>query len=216
GLDLGSVGEDNQYGNGLLQVDSAFRLLASTHTPTPPYRGRYNLTVRGPLVQPSPLCADSLQLTYVVTNQGDSVVPSYRLGYGLLPNNLTFLQRPVALGPNLSDTVSTGTLLLSPPGGSQPSAPTVYIQAWPNQVLEEDSTDNILQHNLNVRAVWSTPLLQNFETGTLTTTGYRTLNPDNDITWSYSTSSGLAIGFRSLYINAFNYNNLNQRDYIET
>ena len=216
GLDLGSVGEDNQYGNGLLQVDSAFRLLALTHTPTPPYRGRYNLTVRGPLVQPSPLCSDSLQLTYVVTNQGDSVVPSYRLGYGLLPNNLTFLQRPVALGPNLSDTVSTGTLLLSPSGGSQPSAPTVYVQAWPNQVLEEDSTDNILQHNLNVRAVWSTPLLQNFETGTLTTTGYRTLNPDNDITWSYSTSSGLATGFRSLYINAFNYNNLNQRDYIET
>ena len=216
GLDLGSVGEDNQYGNGLLQVDSAFRLLSLTHTPTPPYRGRYNLTVRGPLVQPSPLCLDSLQLVYIVTNQGDSVVPSYRLGYGLNPSNLTFIQRPVALGTNLSDTVATGTLLLSSQGSSQPLAPTVYIQAWPNQFPEEDSTDNILQHNLNVRARWSTPLLENFETGTLSSAGYRIFNPDNAISWSYSTSSGLATGFRSLYINAFNYSILDQRDYIET
>lgn len=36
GLDLGPAGEDNTFGNGFLQVDSAFRYLARFHTPTPP------------------------------------------------------------------------------------------------------------------------------------------------------------------------------------
>ena len=216
GLDLGNPGEDNHYGNGLLQVDSAFRRLSLTYTPTPPYRGRYNLTVRGPLVQPSPICTDSIQLTYVVTNQGDSIVPSFRLWYGLTPTNQTSLHRNINLGSNQSDTITTGYIILSSQGTSQPIAPTVYIKVWPDSVPEEDSTDNTLQHNLNIWARWSIPLIENFESGTLNSRGYRIFNPDNNITWSYSTSSGLAIGFRSLYINAFNYNGLDQRDNIET
>lgn len=34
--DLGAPGEDNVYGNGVIDVDSAFQWLSLTHTPTPP------------------------------------------------------------------------------------------------------------------------------------------------------------------------------------
>jgi subtilisin family serine protease len=214
GLDLGTPGEDNTFGNGFLQVDSAFRYLSRFHTPTPPYRGRYNLSVQGP-VQPSGLlCSDSVRLRYRVQNLGDSAIPSYRLRCQI-GSSLPFwvlVQTPL-LGSQ-SDTLDLGPRPLT--AGSGTSVTLVQIQVWPDSVVDEDSTDNTLQHNLNQRARWTLPQRQNLETGTLSSLGYQVENPDNGMTWSFSTTSGLATGFRSATVNGYAYNNLGQRDYLET
>jgi hypothetical protein len=83
-------------------------------------------------------------------------------------------------------------------------------------VFDEDSTDNTLQHNLNQRARWSLPLRQTFETGSLASLGCQIENPDNGLTWNFSTTSGLATGFRSVTMNGHAYTALGQRDYLET
>ena len=214
GLDLGSIGEDNTFGNGFLQVDSAFRYLARFHTPTPPYRGAYNLSLQGPIQSGGLLCADSVRLRYRVSNLGDSMIAAYRIRCQIGSGTPFWVPFNQNLGSNQSDTVDLGLRPL--PTGGAPGATLVQVQVWPDGVVDEDSTDNTLQHNLNQRARWSLPLRQTFETGSLASLGCQIDNPDNGLTWNFSTTSGLATGFRSVTMNGHAYTALGQRDYLET
>ncbi|MFM9142757.1 MAG: S8 family serine peptidase [Bacteroidota bacterium] len=214
GQDLGTPGEDNTFGNGFLQVDSAFRYLSRFHTPTPPYRGRYNLGIQGPVQPVGLLCSDSVRLRYRIQNLGDSSIPSYRLRCQIGSSLPFWITVQTPLLASQSDTLDLGPRPL--PAGSGTGTTLVQVQVWPDSVVEEDSTDNTLQHNLNQRARWTLPQRQNLEIGTLTSLGYQVVNPDNGITWSFSTTSGLATGFRSATVNGYAYTTLGQRDYLET
>ena len=71
--DMGVTGEDNVYGNGLIDVHSAFLWLAQQHTPRDPLQPHYDLSVRNLQSQDGRLygCDSLVQLDLILENKGD-------------------------------------------------------------------------------------------------------------------------------------------------
>ncbi|MEM6345132.1 MAG: S8 family serine peptidase [Bacteroidota bacterium] len=62
----------------------------------------------------------------------------------------------------------------------------------------------------------SLPFSEDFESGTFTTNGWTSSNPDNSNTWEIKTVSGSTPGSQAAWINFYNYTAAGQRDAIET
>jgi bacillopeptidase F len=71
--DMGVTGEDNVYGNGLIDVHSAFLWLAQQHTPRDPLQPHYDLSVRNLQSQDGRLygCDSLVQLDLILENKGN-------------------------------------------------------------------------------------------------------------------------------------------------
>ncbi len=81
-------------------------------------------------------------------------------------------------------------------------------------VSNSEGSDSIyLKDYIDVAAKGSETLYsQNFESGTLSTMGFTTENPDAGITWNVSTTNSSQNGTKALRMNFYNYNQVGQRD----
>ena len=72
-IDMGVAGEDNVYGNGLIDVHAAFLWLAQQHTPRDPLQPHYDLSVRNLQSQDGRLygCDSLVQLDLILENKGN-------------------------------------------------------------------------------------------------------------------------------------------------
>ena len=121
--DLGVVGEDNLFGRGLIQVDSAYRYLASRFTPLPPRNTGPDLAILG-IDSPSlsqwglrclPNSPDSIVLKVRIKNLGDTVVPGFSIDLFDGPSFRTTVTFPnLPMNPGQSRQVSLHSLPRNP------------------------------------------------------------------------------------------------------
>jgi bacillopeptidase F len=76
--DLGNPGEDNLYGNGMIDVEAAFLWLSNTHMPQLPTH-QFQLAVFPVEVDTSPIfCSDHYRFAYDVVNKGSAALSGIR------------------------------------------------------------------------------------------------------------------------------------------
>ncbi len=212
-IDMGTAGEDNTYGNGRVDLNAAFNLLALTYAPAVPIGGAYNIKAEGISGINSIICSDSVSPVIAIRNRGDSVV-----NYILI--EVTINNQPVLSLPWFGNLASSALLNLT--------LPRLYVPAMSSNNLiniklsldtslaELDTFDNRIQTTFQMRAASAIPFQENFEFPNITSSPFYILNPDNGISWSVNTASGNPNSIRAAMVNCYAYNSRGQLDYMES
>jgi len=213
-IDLGASGEDNTFGNGLMDLEAAFQyLIAQGHTPARPNYGRFNVRAQALVAPETVICNDSLSPRISFVNLGDSTVTQatiwYRLGTGVWQS----LAWTGNLASNQSDTLSLPTLLM--PTGMA-SANFSFRVRLDTALAEVDTFDNQLTRTIFVRTLNSPPLFESFAQANLLQSNFISVNPDGQIGWATTSTNGRPAGSRSAYMQFFQYPQQGARDFLET
>ncbi|MDP2188037.1 MAG: S8 family serine peptidase [Sphingobacteriaceae bacterium] len=213
--DLGDPGEDNVYGNGLMNLDAAFNyLLAQNHLPARPNYGPVNVRAQALVAPESIVCGDSISPRISFINLGDSTIRqatiSYRMGNS---GPFTSFSWTGQLATDQADTLQLPTMAF--PAGS-PSITFSFRIMLDSALAEIDTFDNQLSRIIFKRGLVNPPLIEGFEAPNLSQSQLFALNPDGKVGWSVTATSGRPRGSRSAFIDFFNYPDLNARDYLET
>ena len=138
--DLGAVGEDNNYGMGLINLDSAFKLLSERFQPVPPPTNAYDIVLQE-VLSPLPYVCDSIITPKIlVVNKGDSSI-----------NGFTAYCQPAG-GPRYSVSVPAS---LASGASTVVSFPAISAAGYAVQTLYFSmSTANAEIDTFNNRKVW--------------------------------------------------------------
>ncbi|MEO0895855.1 MAG: S8 family serine peptidase [Bacteroidota bacterium] len=90
-IDLGATGEDNDYGNGLINLPAAFQYLSSRGNFAVQPSKTVDLALGTELDLPDGLCGDELSLVVPVINKGQEIIEGFTLNYELDGINRTTL-----------------------------------------------------------------------------------------------------------------------------
>lgn len=186
-LDMGGAGEDNTYGNGLINVYAAYQLLSLTHTPVDPTKISWDLKIES-LSKPSAndiSCGASYDPVVQVKNAGDSTITKIDFGYKInaagVPVGFTWNGN---LAPGQSISINLGTVSFTGFGDQELSLTSVI-----NGVTNEyDLHNNNRIIRFNRRENKTLPYTQNFENGF--GDDILVLNEDGAIGWDTVSVSG--------------------------
>lgn len=204
-IDLGDAGEDNVYGNGLIDVYAAYQYLAATNTPVSP-SADYDLSID--LNSPSRdgfICGDQLQIDIDISNLGSNLINAISFEYSI--NGIDFTHNWTGnLTQNQTETISLPVFSFSQYGEH-----TIQIKATlSGNPVEYDNYNNNLYFKINRNAAYSIPFKETFENGI--TDKFNIENIDNELTWKLDTVTGTP-GFHSIYMDLYNYDpRTNQKD----
>ncbi len=85
-IDMGTIGEDNTYGNGLIDVYAAYQHLAQSHMPVDPNQVDWDLAITSLSYSPiddEVTCWDNFQITIGLKNLGNNPIDSFYLSVWL-------------------------------------------------------------------------------------------------------------------------------------
>lgn len=213
-IDLGPSGEDNTFGNGLMDLDAAFQYLVNQgNVPARPNYGRYNVRAQALVAPETVICSDSLSPRISFINLGDSTVSQatieYRLGNGAWQS----ISWNGNLNSNQADTISLPTLFM--PSG-QPNANFSFRIRIDTALAEVDTFDNQITRTIFVRTVGAPPLFESFAQTNILQSNFIALNPDGLTGWSTTSTNGRPSGNRSAFLQYFQYPQQGARDFLET
>lgn len=213
--DLGDPGEDNVYGNGLMDLDAAFNyLLGQNHLPARPNYGPVNVRAQALVAPESIVCGDSISPRISFVNLGDSTITEATIAYRIGSSGpFTSFVWTGNLATDQADTLQLPTVAF--PSGS-PSVNFSFRISLDTALAEIDTFDNQLTRIIFNRSLVNPPLLEGFEFPNLNQSQLFALNPDNKIGWGITATSGRPRGSRSAFLNFFNYTDIDARDYLET
>jgi bacillopeptidase F len=81
--DLGAVGEDNNYGKGIINLQAAYNyLIAAGNTPAPPPSTAYDIVVKD-ITQPKVACTSTIEPVVVFVNYGTATLTAATISYKL-------------------------------------------------------------------------------------------------------------------------------------
>ncbi|AEV33579.1 subtilisin-like serine protease [Owenweeksia hongkongensis DSM 17368] len=105
-IDMGTIGEDNTYGNGLIDVHAAYQHLAQSHTPVDPKQVDWDIAVKGMIYSPidtAVTCWDNVfDITVTVENLGANTIDSFYVNCWLDGVPLSSVQISVVAPPNFT------------------------------------------------------------------------------------------------------------------
>jgi PKD repeat protein/subtilisin family serine protease len=212
--DLGDPGEDNTYGMGLMDLDAAFNWLVSqNHTPARPAYGEYNVRASQLIAPVGVICEDSIRPIISFINLGDSNIQQATIEYGF--NNMVANQVNWT-GLLTTDQIDTVQLPAIPFPTGLNNASFFFRLLLDTSLAEPDTFDNRLSSIVNLRGQGQPPLFERFENAQISNTQLISINPDNLVGWSTTTTAGRPTGNRSANIPLFNYGAQGARDYLET
>lgn len=213
--DLGDPGEDNVYGNGLMDLDAAFNyLLGQNHIPARPNYGPVNVRAQALVAPESIVCGDSISPRISFINLGDSTISAATISYRMGSSGpFAAFAWTGSLATNQADTLQLPTVAF--PAGS-PSVSFTFRILLDSALAEIDTFDNQMTRIINKRSLVNPPLIEGFESPNLSQSQLFALNPDGQIAWGITATSGRTRGSRSAFMNFFNYPALDARDYLET
>lgn len=183
-VDLGAAGEDNTYGNGMIDVFAAFQSLSQRHTPVDPTKIAWNLAIEGiDMGTSTNLICDTLSnVTLQIRNLGDSAISQFQYelkanGQVIAPSNTAVLTNPISAGGTLAFNI-TGVTIPFVSGGDYEIIAVVNLIS----VTDHDPIDNQYYKRINFRHSIGLPFSEGFEGGIAATRWYRN-NEDLSITW---------------------------------
>lgn len=210
-IDLGDPGEDNTYGNGLIDVFAAYNyLIDQGNVPVPPIDNPYELVIEE-ISSPSDQvqCGGSFLPEVLVSNQGDSTINALTIDYKFLGTTISGgINLITDLAPGMSQTFSLGSVNTDLEGNYE-----LMIQAKLDpSLLENDTINNKRIFRGNVRPERTVPFFEDFEDG-ISDVNWYNYNDDLAITWDTVATNGLQWSTRSAWMNFYEYNpRLDQKD----
>jgi hypothetical protein len=183
--DLGEPGEDNNYGRGIINLESAYNFLLQSHTPVPPNTSTRDMLLESLLI-PDIICAGAFTTRAVLLNAG---------------------QTPVAVGSiNLKDNgIDKGTVnwtgTLNPGQRDTIDLPTIEFAAGTHElfasltlsetIVERELINNSRVRKLKVQPLKDLPYAEGFEGSSIPGLDWYIVNPDLSRTWDTTHTRGL-------------------------
>lgn len=212
-IDMGTVGEDNTYGNGRVDLNAAFNYLALTYTPAVPMGGAYNIKAESLTGINSIICTDSIRPTLALRNRGDSVIRSLTIEVSINATPVLTLPWTGTLAANALLNITLPSLFVP----AMSSNNLIFVRvSLDTGLVELDTFDNRIQTTFQMRAPAAVPFQENFEFPNISSSPFYILNPDNGVSWSINSASGNPNSIRSAMVNCFAYNSRGQLDYMES
>ncbi len=212
-IDMGVAGEDNTFGNGLIDVFAAYQLLAQSHTPVNPNDVVWDVAVKE-ITYPEGgelTCADTFSPEIILQNMGDSAIGSVNISYWL--NGVAGSSNPVVV--NTTGLLSYGDIdtitLLNPIpiGAAGDYELTVLVTIGHN---EYDDINNQRIIRFNKRGTAGLPFYEDFEAG-ISSFNWFVNNDDFLTSWDSTSVQGWPGNTHSAYINFKDYlPRLSQKD----
>jgi hypothetical protein len=202
-MDLGEIGEDNNYGNGMINVLSAFNLLALTHTPTPPNSSTLDIAITDIVIPEADLqCGQNLMPQVQLTNLGSDIITEAIIKYSIVGEAEHTFNWTGTLAGGMSENVVLDAITIGSYGTVELWAKS-SISVAP---LESDPINNSWVKRINVRPESSFPFYENFEDGGLFDDTWMVRNEDAKITWDTIVAGGLNWNQYSVFMNFRQYN----------
>ena len=212
-LDLGDPGEDNVYGNGIVDALAAYNyLIDEGNIPTSPINNNYEIAITE-VISPQQLyqCHTTINPEFKVKNFGDSTITNIEVSYEMIGTseqstqliNTTLLANQevmITLDPFVTSIVGPFELLIN-------------VQL-PDDQLENDYLNNQRIIRGNIRPIYDPDptYLEEFEDG-ISPIDWFVFNDDGAITWDTISTAGLVDSESSAFMEFYKYSpKLNQKD----
>ena len=186
--DLGDPGEDNIFGNGLINLEAAYNYLAATHTPVPPvtdYLDPYVMVAKRQFAGP----LSSYEIPVEVYNVDSAE-------FNITDLSLTYNGALLTYDSIMVDSVFKKSIILTiNPANLNDGLNVHKIHGTiETDALNDDTINNSFWFEIYHPAVRLMPYSETFETGEydfINTTAFAE-NPDKFITWKVDTIDGFA------------------------
>mgnify|MGYP000548395364 CR=1 FL=1 len=201
--DMGSAGEDNTYGNGLIDVYAAYQFLALSHSPVDPLNISWDLKVES-LSKPLAgdiSCATGYDPIIVISNTGNNTISQVDFSYQINSNgNVVNHTWNGNLASGQSISVNLPTVSFTGFGNQE-----MTLRADINGVATEyDFHNNNRIVRFNRRENKSLPYTQDFENGFAE--DILVLNEDGGIGWDTISISGRGSNKIAAQLPLYSYN----------
>jgi subtilisin family serine protease len=184
-IDLGEPGEDNTYGNGIINLEAAFNYLSQSYTPVPPNPSEFDPAV-AEIIAPAIGCSGSYPVQVVLANNGNV---SFGGGYIHVKVNNGPEQLQVYAGtlePGERDTVSSVPITLLP-GYNE-----IIARFEPLiDLAERELLNNSRVFRTTTQASVTLPFAESFEFNDLEGNNLILINGDNQVAWDTTHTAGI-------------------------
>ncbi|MBT4774150.1 MAG: S8 family serine peptidase [Crocinitomicaceae bacterium] len=200
--DLGTAGEDNTYGMGIINCLSAFNELSLSYTPSNPNSVAWDLAVFE-VINPSNnevTCNTVFTPSIILINKGDSAITNITIVDSLLGASNTTFWSGILL-PGQQATVNLPSFSSSTEGLNEYFITTTINDAGADDI---DIYNNRRIIRFNIRPEKTVPYLEKFESGI--SEDWLIVNPDDNYTWEADSTAGLPWNHLSATIQHFWYN----------
>lgn len=200
-VDLGANGEDNIFGNGMIDVHAAFQLLSVTYTPVNPNTVNNDVAIQEILLgnRSELVCATNINPKVIVQNLGNQAITSINITYWL--DGVLLSLSPITLStPLLKQHGDFDTLVLPNPitliSGNEQELKIRISTTNPDYDLVNNQ--RIVRFNTRLSVVL--PFIEDFENG-INASEWFVKNEDVQLTWDTTNVSGWSGNRKAAYLN---------------
>ena len=209
-IDMGTPGEDNTFGMGLIDCLAAFEYLSITYIPTNPFETIYDVEVLDILEpQSETFCADTVNPSFVIINNGDSTLYTMNILVNHNGEELTSYtwEGTLLSGESITETIEGFTI-----DEDVTQKHELQVQVSLNNVYEKDVFNNSLLQRFSYHGFTNAPFIETFESNSLETNNWKIENVDADRTWEIEEAEGIDGSTLSAKMPMYNYSSIGQRD----
>jgi bacillopeptidase F len=209
-IDMGTPGEDNTFGMGLIDCLAAFEYLSHTNIPTNPFETIYDVEVLDILEpQSETFCSSTVNPSFVIINNGDSTLYTMNILVKLNGEELTSYtwEGTLLSGESITETIEGFTI-----DEDVTQKHELQVQVSLNNVYEKDVFNNSLLQRFSYHGFTNAPFIETFESNSLETNNWKIENIDADRTWEIEEAEGIEGSTLSAKMRMYNYSSIGQRD----
>jgi len=197
--DLGAVGEDNTYGNGIINLEAAFNFLALNNVPVPPNTSPFDIAVES-IIAPIYSCGAPISSKAVLVNYGTTPIGGATLLLNLNLNNVGTITWNGLLNAGERDTIDL------PVFNSVSGRNELIVAVEPlANIIEKNTLNNSRAFHFNTLVEKQIPYIETFEQMSLPSAEWLQLNPDNKKTWDTTHTKGIPYSGYSARMNFLSY-----------
>ncbi len=191
--DLGDVGEDNTYGNGMINAEGAYTYLSQFYTPLVPSNTGFDLAIEWSNMDDIGMtCASTFEPKIKVITPSSLDWNDVAIVYGFegeTPQTMTF-SNPV------SDTLTLNSIM-----AATGTFKSFYAQLmYTGSAVEDDTINNKWYSYFNIQEGVTLPYAEDFEGVNLYRSEWYVQDDENDMAFDTSSTGGLSNSAHSAYI----------------
>lgn len=211
--DLGEPGEDNTYGNGLINVyDAYLYLINEGNTPVSPNQSNSDLVIVE-VISPanSTTCSASFTPEILVKNAGADTINGFHISYGIIGQNMVLTDMDVVLFPGQEMSIVLPEYIATTGGMVE-----LFFEAIRYEEVEEiDTNNNQIISRVSIKEQVAVPFTEDFEALGFDASLWHSVNDDFSKTWELFSTSGLDESVQSARMNLYDYSpRSSQTDYL--
>lgn len=185
--DLGTPGEDNTYGMGLIDVLAAYTYLSGSYTPVPPDSNAFDAEISEIILPGNGFFCDTLLTPQLrLRNAGTTTITEGRFHYGLVGSTEFIYDWTGTLN-------AASSLVIALPPFSLPPMHNAEFRVWfeaDSLIPETSLVNNHRMARFSTRPKSGIPFLEDFEQGIDSLTWFIN-NPDHNLTWDTAYAGGI-------------------------